>query len=123
MLFQSYPFCLAEDRKDPERLQKVLMRTLECEFSFPDDASVSAECKDLIRRMLTHSKKRITVEEITQHPWFTKGLPQGALDMNQSLTLRKGTRVQVNPLCPCSFEFFVQSKMDIVRILEEASLP
>jgi len=95
MLFQSYPFCRAEDKDDPDQLKKLLLRTLECNFSFPEEKPVSDECKDLIRRILKPAKDRITIEEITRHPWFVKDLPSGALGMNENLRLRKGTKIQV----------------------------
>lgn len=109
MLFQSYPFCHAEDKNEPDQLKTVLLRTLDCKFSFPKDIPVSEECKDLISRILTHPKERITLKEIIEHPWFAKDLPPGAMDMNQTLRLRKGTKLQ--------------SKKEIEKILDDASVP
>lgn len=47
---------------------------------------VSAECVDMIKRMLVADpEKRITMHEIKKHPFFLSGLPDGALDMNDTL--------------------------------------
>ena len=98
MLFQSYPFCHPEDRHEADPLRTVLARTTKCQFTFPADTPISADCKDLIRGLLTHPKQRMSLEDVAQHPWFTKDLPSGALDMNKGLRLRRGTKLQVRLL-------------------------
>jgi serine/threonine protein kinase len=44
---------------------------------------VSAECKDLLTRLLVaDSEQRLSMEDIKNHPWFTHALPSGAIQMN-----------------------------------------
>ena len=48
--------------------------------------SVSADCLDMLERVLVaEPSKRISMEQIKTHRWFTKGLPPGALEMNEYL--------------------------------------
>ena len=48
--------------------------------------SVSADCLDILERVLVaEPSKRISMEQIKTHRWFTKGLPPGALEMNEYL--------------------------------------
>ena len=50
------------------------------------DVEVSADCLDILTRVLVaQPSQRMTMEEIKTHPWFLKGLPPGALDMNDFL--------------------------------------
>jgi len=56
----------------------MLRQILKGQFSIP--SFVSADCKDLISRMLTvEVSKRISLDEIANHPWLklAKVLPQG----------------------------------------------
>jgi len=47
---------------------------------------VSAECRDLISRMLTvDPRHRISVADIQRHPWFQQDLPVGTLEVNAQL--------------------------------------
>ena len=44
---------------------------------------MSEGCRDLLRRLLVAKpSERLSMEEIKQHPWFQKQLPDGALKMN-----------------------------------------
>lgn len=44
---------------------------------------VSAECKDLLTRLLVaDSEQRLSMEDIKNHSWFTHALPSGAIQMN-----------------------------------------
>jgi len=43
---------------------------------------VSAEAKDLIKRILTPADKRITLEEIFKHPWMEKEVSKSALKVS-----------------------------------------
>ncbi len=50
------------------------------------DVEVSAECLDILTRVLVaQPSERMTMDEIKTHPWFLKGLPPGALEMNDFL--------------------------------------
>jgi len=47
---------------------------------------VSGDCLDMMTRVLVaQPSKRMSMEEIKTHPWFLKGLPPGALEMNDFL--------------------------------------
>lgn len=49
---------------------QVLQRVIKADFVFPPDIPVSAECKDLISKILVvDPEKRLTVQQIQQHPW------------------------------------------------------
>jgi len=73
MLVGSYPF---EDPNDQRNLRKSIQRTLACKYSYPGHVSISEECKHLLSRIFVLCDKRITIEEIRQHPWFLANLPQ-----------------------------------------------
>jgi serine/threonine-protein kinase SRK2 len=52
-------------------------------YPLPSHVITSLECTDLLRRMLKpDTTKRITLEQILQHPWFLKKLPPHATEMN-----------------------------------------
>ena len=58
----------------PAPAAQVLERILQVDYSFPTSIPVSAECKDLLSRILVADPaKRYTIEDIQQHPWW---LPQ-----------------------------------------------
>lgn len=85
MLFARYPFERPEDKKlrQNERLQKILHRIIKVDYVFPESTSISAECKDMIRRILVADPaRRITIQGIQQHPWFQRDLPPGSLEYN-----------------------------------------
>jgi serine/threonine protein kinase len=43
------------------------------DYTFPPNAIVSPECKDLLARILIDNPdKRITVQQILRHPWYQK---------------------------------------------------
>ena len=46
---------------------------LQVDYTFPPNAIVSPECKDLLARILIDNPdKRITVQQILRHPWYQK---------------------------------------------------
>jgi serine/threonine-protein kinase SRK2 len=92
MLFCEYPFERPSDRNDHRRFQKILQRILKVDYTFPPNAIVSPECKDLLARILIDNPdKRITVQQILRHPWYQKGLPPGVVEMNNTcLQLQQG---------------------------------
>ena len=50
------------------------------------DVDVSSDCLDILTRVLVaQPSARMSMEEIKTHPWFLKGLPPGALEMNDFL--------------------------------------
>ena len=52
---------------------------------------VSAECRDLLSKVLVgNPKRRYTVQQIQRHPWYLKDLPTGVIKMNaEFLKLQK----------------------------------
>ena len=61
---------------------------------------VSPDCLDMLTRVLVADpERRISMEEIKKHPWFTRGLPPGALEMNEFLLQGLSTMDDVSP-CP-----------------------
>lgn len=109
MLVGSYPFERAEDKKDPQRLQRMIQRILRVEYSFPERLQVSAELKDLLSKILVAvPEKRITIPEILEHPWYNKDLPPGVKEMNDTMVI------------PSSG---YQTEDDIKRVIEEARKP
>lgn len=59
--------------------------------------SVSAECKDLIKRLLMPEKSRITIQEVFEHPWMKVDLSIDPLQVNfkKLLEFRKYSKVIV----------------------------
>jgi hypothetical protein len=50
------------------------------------DVEVSGDCLDMLTRVLVAAPaKRMSMEQIKEHRWFLKGLPPGALEMNDFL--------------------------------------
>lgn len=69
IIIARYPFERPEDRTDARRFQKVLQRILVVDYVFPPKVPVSAECKDLISRILVADpNERITVEQVRLQP-------------------------------------------------------
>jgi serine/threonine-protein kinase SRK2 len=86
MLFGQYPFERPEDKKEQNRFQKVLYRIIAVDYKFPDTTPhgpVSENVKDLIRRIfVADPKRRITIQQIQQHPWYQQDLPPGLTGFN-----------------------------------------
>jgi hypothetical protein len=56
------------------------MRIMRGDYQIPSGAKVSAECRDLLAKVLTVSpRNRITVQGIQQHPWCVRVLAHAAL--------------------------------------------
>jgi len=77
----SYPFdSLTKNRAE------VFSKIQKCQFEFPPsiEPKLSAECKDLIRKMIVlNTKSRLTGEQALKHPWFEKCLKrkEGTTDL------------------------------------------
>ena len=68
----------------------VSQRIRNADYRFPDKPEVSPELKDLIRRILVADpQRRANIPDIIAHPWFSKGLPRGVLDMNDKLVAER----------------------------------
>ena len=47
---------------------------------------LTAECTDLLCRLLeVDPDKRITVQQVLKHPWFTQDMPEGLRHLNENL--------------------------------------
>ena len=58
-------------------------RILNMDYVLPAHVRVSAECRDLLGRILVADPAtRITLAGIQQHAWFLAALPDGCQDMN-----------------------------------------
>jgi serine/threonine protein kinase len=76
-------------------------------FALPH--TLSANAQDLLRRLLhPNPQQRITMADITTHPWFSVGLPSNALSMNDSY-------LQLPRSC-------MQSEEEICNIVAKASM-
>lgn len=61
-------------------------RILHTDYALPQHVRVSAECCDLLHRILVADPAaRISLADIQRHPWFLAELPEGCQDMNARL--------------------------------------
>lgn len=66
----------------------MLEQMVGCRYEIPEELGLSEDCKDLLRRMLLpEPHKRITTEDILEHPWFNTNLPPEAATMNDRCLL------------------------------------
>ncbi|GAX81597.1 hypothetical protein CEUSTIGMA_g9025.t1 [Chlamydomonas eustigma] len=83
MLVGAYPFERPEDKNDNQKLQKMIQRILHVDYKIPSSIKVSDDCKDLMSRILVADPtKRLNIQDIFRHPWYTKNLPPGVIEMN-----------------------------------------
>ena len=72
---------------------KLYQKIRECKFNIPE--SVPDSAKDLINRMLQKDPlDRISIAEIKQHRWFSKGLNRFQIIDNHRYIY--GSRTQIN---------------------------
>ncbi|XP_057466556.1 serine/threonine-protein kinase SRK2E-like isoform X2 [Actinidia eriantha] len=109
MLVGAYPF---EDPEDPRNFRKTIQRILSVQYSIPDYVHISPECQYLISGIfVADPAKRITIPEIRNHEWFLKNLPADLMEEN---TTNKPYEEPDQPM---------QSNDEIMRIIEEATIP
>jgi serine/threonine-protein kinase SRK2 len=80
MLFGQYPFETqapgGPKMEADRRIRAMMDRIVALQWSIPDGVEISAECRDLLGRMLVRDPDaRISMAEIHKHPWFTANLP------------------------------------------------
>ena len=108
MLSGSYPFERADDKGNPQRLQRMIQRILAVDYVIPSKVQASDELRDILARLLNpNPKDRITIDEIFDHPWFNKDLPRGVKDMNSKMMI------------PSSG---YQTESEIIELIEEARI-
>ena len=57
-----------------------------CEAPVHALQGLTAECTDLLCRLLeVDPDKRITVQQVLKHPWFTQDMPEGMANLNSNL--------------------------------------
>ena len=60
---------------------------------------MSADCLDILTRVLVAAPStRMSMDKIKTHPWFLKGLPPGALEMNDFLLQGLANQEEVRQL-------------------------
>lgn len=70
------------------------------------DVEVSADCLDILTRVLVAQPgERMSMDEIKTHRWFLKGLPPGALEMNDFLLQGLASQEEVDILGPVQLVF------------------
>ncbi|KAK9821180.1 hypothetical protein WJX74_005516 [Apatococcus lobatus] len=94
MLFCEYPFERQSDPQDEfQRYRLITERIRTADWIIPPNMNASPELRSLFSRILVPDPhQRATILEITDHPWFSKGLPKGVMSMNdQCLDLKDQT--------------------------------
>lgn len=82
MLFGMYPFD-GPKLAGEERAKSMMSRIMHMQWQMPPDVPISADCRDLLERLIVADPaKRLRMEEIQAHPWFRANLPGDALSMN-----------------------------------------
>ena len=71
ILLSGYPPFNGDD--DDEIMDNV--KTMQYEFPDSEWANISNDAKDLIKKMLTPAKKRLSAEEVLNHKWLTHNAP------------------------------------------------
>eukprot|EP00798_Chlamydomonas_sp_ICE-L_P002768 gene2768-12643_t len=85
MLYGKYPYDLDDNVDIPEshKSLQMLERMENEKYVLTSSVLLSLECTDLLRRLLKPDPvKRISLDEVLAHPWFTKKLPPQACEMN-----------------------------------------
>ena len=73
MLVGAYPF---DDPRQPGNVPTIIANIQSARYAWPRNLHISAECKDLMKRILVaDARRRITIPELLQHPWFLRNLP------------------------------------------------
>ncbi|KAF0925614.1 hypothetical protein E2562_017198 [Oryza meyeriana var. granulata] len=109
MLVGAYPF---EDKDDPKNIMKTVKLIKAIQYEIPEQVHISTDCRDLISRIfVSNPSKRITMQEIKNHPWFLKNLPRELTEEAQSVYFTKNDNVPA---------FSDQTSGEIMTIMQEA---
>ncbi|KAJ3707463.1 hypothetical protein LUZ61_011168 [Rhynchospora tenuis] len=80
MLFGSYIF---QDSNDVENAEKRIMLA---QYNIPDNIPISQDCQELLARIfVANPDQRIKIQNIRQHPWFLKDLPEELSEIAQAV--------------------------------------
>uniref|UniRef100_A0A7S1SVZ9 Protein kinase domain-containing protein n=1 Tax=Tetraselmis chuii TaxID=63592 RepID=A0A7S1SVZ9_9CHLO len=90
MLVGQYPFERPEDKAkgvtEHQKLQNVMKRILAVDYKFPKQVKISEACHDIMTKILVRDpNKRLTLQGIQAHPFYTKGLPKNFFAVNEQL--------------------------------------
>ncbi|KAK9713077.1 hypothetical protein RND81_06G001400 [Saponaria officinalis] len=107
MLVGAYPF---EDPDDPRNFKITIQWILSVHYSIPDYVRISQECNHLLSRLfVANPDKRITIDEIKKHPWFTKNMGAEYRDEEEEEEAESTEKTETR-----------QSEEEIASIIEEA---
>uniref|UniRef100_A0A0D3G813 Protein kinase domain-containing protein n=1 Tax=Oryza barthii TaxID=65489 RepID=A0A0D3G813_9ORYZ len=82
------------------------------QYEIPQQVHISTDCRELISRIfVSDPSKRITMQEIKNHPWFLKNFPRELTEEAQSIYFTK------NDYFPT---FSAQTSGEIMTFMEEA---
>lgn len=108
--------CGWEQGEACDRCQDILFSNIrESHVTFPEEqwAGISAEAKDLIRKMLEKdSRVRLTAEEVLSHPWITSG--------GSTLVLHTPRLLNKHQESLRTLEEFANKIMEVNRAMEPA---
>lgn len=85
MLYGKFPFACGTQlsRACSEEMKELHARELSGGLGFPEDVSVSADCQDLLRRMLAPiPAERAKLADVLTHSWFVTDLPEEEAHVN-----------------------------------------
>lgn len=89
MLFGTYPFAPEMPKGSPlsSSIKSLHDKEVNSTLHLPSDVEVSDEAKDLLVKMLAADpKRRITLKEVLQHPFYLKDLPEDEAHLNDEVT-------------------------------------
>ncbi|KAJ4779582.1 Serine/threonine-protein kinase SAPK5 [Rhynchospora pubera] len=110
MLVGAYPF---EDPRDPRNFRKTITRIVSAKYRIPENVHISDNCRSLISRIfISNPTRRITINDIKNHPWFLKNLPRELKPEAQAVFYRRNNNQAA--------AYSVQSIDEIRRIVHEA---
>ena len=84
-LFNKLPFGSAVDATSAIIVKQ---RILAIDWAIPPGAQLEPDCVDLLHRMLAPSSTRWNVDQLWEHPWVKKHLPQDVVRYNEHLAER-----------------------------------
>ncbi|CAH9123305.1 unnamed protein product [Cuscuta epithymum] len=111
MLVGAYPF---EDTNDPKNFRKTITKIINLQYNIPDYIHISKDCRHLLSRIfVTSPSRRITINEIKNHPWFLKNLPRELTEPAQAIYYQRNSATFSG----------LQSVDDIMKIVADARSP
>ncbi|KAF2930927.1 hypothetical protein DAI22_05g172001 [Oryza sativa Japonica Group] len=101
-----------DGKDDPKNIMKTVKLIKAIQYEIPQQVHISTDCRELISRIfVSDPSKRITMQEIKNHPWFLKNFPRELTEEAQSIYFTK------NDYFPT---FSAQTSGEIMTFMEEA---